>query len=220
MASSRKCFPSPILSECNVLYNVHCHSQFSHEAHEVHSIFLSLILLPLKHLMKLLNTKILIMLFFLFYMLDFFFCCIVRGGFQTGFTRDVGHFWSIAHAPGDCEDGEFGGLNIGRGNRNTRRKPAPAPIYPPQIPLGQTRARTQAAAVGSQRLTAWAMTRPALHLYSTLLVVRELIEPTFLSMKHPSKKGLLKLSQYRRYMLRETKLISVLPQSVTYLSGI
>jgi hypothetical protein len=30
----------------------------------------------------------------------------------------------------------------------------PAPLCPPQIPLDQTRARTRAAAVGSQRLTA------------------------------------------------------------------
>jgi hypothetical protein len=43
---------------------------------------------------------------------------------------------------------------IGRGNRSTRRKPAPAPLYPPQIPLDQTRARTRSTAVGSQRLTA------------------------------------------------------------------
>jgi hypothetical protein len=33
---------------------------------------------------------------------------------------------------GDC--GEFGGMKIGRGNRSTRRKPAPAPLCPPQIP--------------------------------------------------------------------------------------
>jgi hypothetical protein len=32
-------------------------------------------------------------------------------------------------------------------------KPAPAPFCPPQIPLDQTRARTRAAAVGTQRLT-------------------------------------------------------------------
>jgi hypothetical protein len=51
-------------------------------------------------------------------------------------------------------------MKIGRGNRSTRRKPAPAPLCPPQIPLDQTRARTRAAAVGSQRLTAWAMARP------------------------------------------------------------
>jgi hypothetical protein len=33
---------------------------------------------------------------------------------------------------GDC--GEIGGMKIGKGNRSTRRKPAPAPICPPQIP--------------------------------------------------------------------------------------
>jgi hypothetical protein len=24
--------------------------------------------------------------------------------------------WPVVHAPGDCEDGEFGGMKIGRGN--------------------------------------------------------------------------------------------------------
>jgi hypothetical protein len=33
---------------------------------------------------------------------------------------------------GDC--GEIGGMKIGRGNRSTRRNPAPAPLCPPQIP--------------------------------------------------------------------------------------
>jgi hypothetical protein len=42
---------------------------------------------------------------------------------------------------------------LGRGNRITRRKPAPVPLCPPQTPhAGRT--RTRAAAVGSQRLTA------------------------------------------------------------------
>jgi hypothetical protein len=62
--------------------------------------------------------------------------------------------WPIVPAPGDYDDGEFGGMKIGRGKRSTRRKPAPAPLCPPQIPLDQTRARTRAAAVGNQRLTA------------------------------------------------------------------
>jgi hypothetical protein len=53
---------------------------------------------------------------------------------------------------GDC--GAIGGMKIGRGNRSTRRKPAPVPFCPPQIPLDQTRARTRVAAVGSQQLTA------------------------------------------------------------------
>jgi hypothetical protein len=43
--------------------------------------------------------------------------------------------WPIVPAPGDYDDGEFGGMKIGRGNRRTRRKPAPAPLCPPQIPL-------------------------------------------------------------------------------------
>jgi hypothetical protein len=33
---------------------------------------------------------------------------------------------------GDC--GEIGGMKIGRGNPSTRRKPAPAPLCPSQIP--------------------------------------------------------------------------------------
>jgi hypothetical protein len=45
---------------------------------------------------------------------------------------------------GDC--GAIGGIMIGRGNRSTRRKPAPAPLCPPQIPHDQTPARTRAAA--------------------------------------------------------------------------
>jgi hypothetical protein len=61
-----------------------------------------------------------------------------------------GHFWPIVPAQmiGD------GGMRIGRGNRSTRRKPAPAPLCPPQIPLDQTQDRNRAAAVGSQRLAA------------------------------------------------------------------
>jgi hypothetical protein len=37
----------------------------------------------------------------------------------------------------DC--GAIGGM---KGNRSTRRKPAPAPLCPPQIPHDQIRART------------------------------------------------------------------------------
>jgi hypothetical protein len=40
----------------------------------------------------------------------------------------------------DC--GAIGGMKIGRGNRSTWRKPAPAPLCSPQIPHDQTRART------------------------------------------------------------------------------
>jgi hypothetical protein len=55
--------------------------------------------------------------------------------------------WPIVSAPGDYDDGESGGMKIGRGNRSTRRKPAPAPLCPPQILLDQTRARTRAVFV-------------------------------------------------------------------------
>jgi hypothetical protein len=75
------------------------------------------------------------------------------GTYVTGYW---GHFWPIVQPQmideGDC--GAIGGMKIGRGNRSTRRKPAPVPFCPPQIPLDQTRERTRAAAVGSQRLTA------------------------------------------------------------------
>jgi hypothetical protein len=84
----------------------------------------------------------------------FFLICIVGGGVQTGSIGTSATYWPIVPAPGDCEDGEFGGMN-GRGNRSPRRKPAPAPLCPPQIPLDETR-------VGSQRLTASAMARPSL----------------------------------------------------------
>jgi hypothetical protein len=46
--------------------------------------------------------------------------------------------WHIVPTPGDYDDGEFGGMQIGMGNRSLCRKPAPAPIYPPQIPLDKT----------------------------------------------------------------------------------
>jgi hypothetical protein len=39
-------------------------------------------------------------------------------------------------------------MKIGRENQSTRRKPAPASLCPPQIPLDQTQDRTRAAVVG------------------------------------------------------------------------
>jgi hypothetical protein len=46
----------------------------------------------------------------------------------------------------DCDCGAIGGMKIGRGNRNTRRIPAPVSLCPSQIPHDLTRARTRAAA--------------------------------------------------------------------------
>jgi hypothetical protein len=47
---------------------------------------------------------------------------------------------------GDC--GAIGGMKIDRGNRSTRRKHAPAPLCPPQIPHDRTRAQTRGRRVG------------------------------------------------------------------------
>jgi hypothetical protein len=49
---------------------------------------------------------------------------------------------------------------FGRGNRSTRRKPAPAPLCPPQNPTWWPGLEPRTAAVGSQRITAWAMAQP------------------------------------------------------------
>jgi hypothetical protein len=68
----------------------------------------------------------------------------------------------------DC--GAIGRMKIGSRNRSTRRKPTPVSLFPPQIPHDQTRTWTRAAAVGSRRLTAWAMAWP---------FSRGLIEVTF-----------------------------------------
>jgi hypothetical protein len=62
----------------------------------------------------------------------------------------------------------------GRGNRSTRRKHAPAPLCPPQIPLDQTRD-------WSQRLTATAMARPWRDLTYPLRIHADL--PQFRSLK-------------------------------------
>jgi hypothetical protein len=61
---------------------------------------------------------------------------------------------------GNVECGAVGEMRNGWGNRSTPRKNAPVPLCLPQIPHGLTWVRTQAATVGSRRLTTWAMARP------------------------------------------------------------
>jgi hypothetical protein len=73
-------------------------------------------------------------------------------GLQLGPLGTAATNRPIVPAPGDYDDGEIGEMT-GRGNRSTRRKPAPMPLCPPQTPHA-ARTRTRAAAVGSQRLTA------------------------------------------------------------------
>jgi hypothetical protein len=56
-------------------------------------------------------------------------------------------------APGDCEDGEVGGMNgFWQGKPKYSEKPCPDVTLSTTNPTCQTRARTRAAAVGSERL--------------------------------------------------------------------
>jgi hypothetical protein len=57
---------------------------------------------------------------------------LVGGGVQLGPLGTSATNWPTVPAPGDYEDGEFGGMMIGTGNRSTRRKLAPVPLCPPQ----------------------------------------------------------------------------------------
>jgi hypothetical protein len=67
-------------------------------------------------------------------------------------------------------------MRIGKGNWSTQRKPAAMPLWPPEILDDLTRDRTRAAAVGSWRLTIWAMTRPAVKLIClTSEMIRQLL---------------------------------------------
>jgi hypothetical protein len=77
---------------------------------------------------------------------------IVAGGVHLGPLCTTATNRPIVPAPVDYDDGEIGGM-IGKGNRSTRRKPAPVPLCPPQTPHA-ARTRTRAAAMGSQLLTA------------------------------------------------------------------
>jgi hypothetical protein len=85
---------------------------------------------------------------------------IVEGGVQLGPLGIAATNRPIVPAPDDCYDREIGGMMTGRGNRITRRKPAPVPLYPPHTPHA-ARTQTRATAVGSQRLTARATARPS-----------------------------------------------------------
>jgi hypothetical protein len=66
-----------------------------------------------------------------FPLFNFFFFNLCGGTLGSAATTGLLYQpWMIGE--GDCE--EIGGMKIGRGNRSTRRKPAPAPLSPPQIP--------------------------------------------------------------------------------------
>jgi hypothetical protein len=84
---------------------------------------------------------------------QFFLIGIVGGGVQLGPLGTAATNRPIVPAPGDYDDGEIGGM-IGKGNRSTRRNPAPVPLCQPQTPHA-ARMQTQAATVGLSQLS-WA----------------------------------------------------------------
>jgi hypothetical protein len=90
---------------------------------------------------------------------SFFLIGIVGGGVQLGPLGTAATNRLIMPAPGDYDGGEISRMMIGKGNRSTRRKPAPVPLCPPQTPH-PARTRNRVTAVGSQRITAWDTARP------------------------------------------------------------
>jgi hypothetical protein len=61
----------------------------------------------------------------------------------TGTAATTGMYQARMIDDGDCE--AVGGIRIGRGNRSSRSKPAPAPLCQSEIPHDQTRSRTRTA---------------------------------------------------------------------------
>jgi hypothetical protein len=86
----------------------------------------------------------------------FFLIRIVGGGVHIGCPRGTAAmYWPIVPVPGDCEDGEVGGMKCDwQGKPKYSEKTCHSAILSTTNPTCQTRARTRAAAVGSQRLTA------------------------------------------------------------------
>jgi hypothetical protein len=72
--------------------------------------------------------------------------------------------------------GAVGGMRIGRGNRSTRRKPAPVPLCPPQILHYMNWDRSRAAAVGSQRLSIYGTARRGRHITINFLIYAYVLE--------------------------------------------
>jgi hypothetical protein len=117
----------------------------------------------------------------------------------------------------DGECGTVGGMRIGRGNRSTRRKPAPVSLSPLQIPNDLTWARTRTAAVGSRRLTAWAMARPKYHCnYSTHKVFTVFISRCLVAAFNGGRSPSSRLPNCRRPQLSASHNWLPIPLSESY----
>jgi hypothetical protein len=77
--------------------------------------------------------------------------------------------WRIVPALGDYDCGAVGGMKIGRGNRSTRRKPVPAPLCPPQIPLARPGLEPGPPATNRLSSVAACITRSNIWMISSLL---------------------------------------------------
>jgi hypothetical protein len=64
---------------------------------------------------------------------------IVGGGIQLGPLGTSATNWPIVPAPGDYEDGEFGGLVVGRENRSIREQTCPSATLSTTNPHDPTR---------------------------------------------------------------------------------
>jgi hypothetical protein len=116
----------------------------------------------------------------------------------------------------DSNCGAIGGIKIGGGTRSTRRKPALMPLCSPQIPHGLTRARTQAATVGRQRLTASAMTQPIKSRgrnHMNLMFRKKITIP---SVVYCSEEWITVLRQRRRGRKKEFNLINIVVIADSY----
>jgi hypothetical protein len=64
--------------------------------------------------------------------------------------------FGLLYQPRMLDNDKHGGIGgmVGKEGRSTRRKPAPLPLRPPQIPQGVSWTGTPAATLGSQKLAA------------------------------------------------------------------
>jgi hypothetical protein len=95
----------------------------------------------------------------IYYSIFFLFSLLIEWGVESSWVHSsLRPQLAYCASPGVFDNGEIGRM-IGRGNRSTRRKPAPVPLCPPQTPHA-ARMRTRSAAVGRQRLTTSATPLP------------------------------------------------------------
>jgi hypothetical protein len=97
---------------------------------------------------------------------------------RTPWTSDQLVTRHLLTAPGDCDDGEVGGMNgFGRGNRSNQRKPALRPLCPPQMSLARPGHEPGLPRWGRQRLTSSAMTRPKYIIIIIIMALQPFVGP-------------------------------------------